>query len=220
MIAPLIARVHSTGHIASSIVIAMARSTRWVGCALVLIALTAPVMAEPASPEPRRWRVLAAAMLGMRADQGGLISSGYRFVAIGGIIHPQFSLSFAIDHQLGDDNRIPGASAPARFSEWIASARLGRAFRFGPDFWLQGALGLARVNSRVTRIDSMRSTERGNLAMDAVATIVWRSGLIASTLVFGVTAIPAEEQIVIDGATYIVPERVEPWFGLGIALMF
>jgi hypothetical protein len=217
--------------------------TRWTPL-LVVAALAGTANAEEASSSPSPWidlapsepspsqtaempandrrrvRFLAAAMLGMRGDQGGVISSGYRFVAIAGVILPQFSFSLAIDHGLGDDNRIPGASEPARFSEWIASARLGRAFRIGPDFWIQGALGLARVNTRVTRLDSMRATERANLGADAVATIVWRSGYIASTLVFGLTAIPNEEQVVIDGATYILPARVEPWFGLGVALLF
>lgn len=156
-------------------------------------------------------------MLGMRGDQGGLIASGYRISALAGLMLPQLSISFAIDRQLGDDNRIPEAVDPARFSEWIASARLGRAFPIGPDFWVQGAIGVARVNTRVTRLESMRDDARVNFGVDAVATIVWRSGYVASTLVFGLTAIPSEEQIVIDGRTYVVPERIEPWFGLGIA---
>jgi hypothetical protein len=159
-------------------------------------------------------------MLGIRGYQGGVIDSGYRIGALAGVILPQVSVSLAIDRQLGDDNLLESPGDPARFSEWIASVRVGRAFPLGPDFWLQGALGLARVSTRVTRVETMREAVRANLGMDAVATIVWRSGLIASTLVFGLTAVVEEEQIVIDGSTYILPQRVEPWFGLGVALMF
>lgn len=171
-------------------------------------------------PGPRQWRFLAAAMLGMRGDQGGLLDSGYRIVGQMGLIMRPVSVALSIDHQLGDDNRLPGrASDPARFSEWVASARVGRAFPIGTDFWIQIAAGVARVNTRITRIATMNDAQRSSFGMDGVATFVWRSGLIASTLVFGVTAIPSDHEIIVDETTYVVPARIEPWFGLGVALM-
>ena len=51
-----------------------------------------PVLAPPAPdappPDARSWRFLAATMLGIRGDQGGLLDSGSRFVGILGVITP------------------------------------------------------------------------------------------------------------------------------------
>ena len=108
----------------------------------------------------------------------------------------------------------------ATFEETVASARVGWAIPIGPDFWVQVAGGVARVNTHVTRISTMNAAERPSFGLDATATIVWRSGLIASTLVFGVTAVPSKRELVVDNITFEIPARVEPWFGLGVALMF
>jgi len=88
---------------------------------------TAVAPTEVAKPN-QRWPIMFAAMLGMRGDQGGLIDSGYRFQALVGVMTGPIDVFLAIDRQLGDDNRIPNtADDPARFSEWVGSARLGRA---------------------------------------------------------------------------------------------
>jgi hypothetical protein len=195
----------------------------------VCAALAAPAHAEPLPPPEaivppaqtgRPWRVITAGMLGIRGNQGGLIDSGYRFVGLVGVIMSPVSFSLALDHQLGDDNRIRNASDPARFSEWVGSARVGWALPIGRDFWVQASGGVARVNTRITRLATMNEAGRASFGVDAVATIVWRSGLIASTLVFGVTGVPSDHDVVVDHSTYVVPRRIEPWFGLGVALMF
>lgn len=219
---------------------------RWMCCGLgLIVAITvAPAHADapPASSSPwldehpvpalapsapheerdtRSWRFLAATMLGIRGDQGGQLDAGYRFVGILGLITPPLSFSLALDKQVGDDNHIPGmAGDPATFSEWVGSARVGYSLPIGPDFWLQVAGGVARVNTRVTRMATGHEGEIASFGMDAVATVVWRSGLIASTLVFGATVVPSDRDIVVDDVTYVAPARVEPWFGLGVALMF
>ena len=160
-------------------------------------------------------------MLGMRGNQGAAVDAGYRIVGMVGVIMSPVSLAFALDHQIGVDNRIVGPGGEmARFEEWVASARVGWSLPIGTDFWVQVAGGAARVNTRFTREVTMTTNERSSFGLDATATIVWRSGLIASTLAFGMTMIPVERRIVVDTTAFVVPARVEPWFGLGVALMF
>lgn len=182
-------------------------------------ALPAP-SSETTDGDPPPTRLLLAAMLGNRGDQGGLVPSGYRIVAIaGGVVGP-VNLTLAIDQQLGADNRIEGTeNDPATFSEWVASARVGWRFGIGPDFWIATGVGLARVDTSVRRLATMRHASLATLGFDAVVTVVWRSGRIASTVVLGATGIPSERQHVVDGVTYIAPQRIEPWIGLGVALL-
>jgi hypothetical protein len=179
-----------------------------------------PDAVVPPASDGRPWRVIATAMLGMRGNQGGLIDSGYRIVGLVGVIMSPVSFALALDHQLGVDNRISSAGEDARFEEWVASARVGWAIPIGTDFWVQIAGGAARVNTRVTRMATTNTAQRASFGLDATATIVWRSGLIASTLVFGATAIPSDRDLVVDNMTFELPARVEPWFGLGVAMMF
>lgn len=175
----------------------------------------------PPAKSGRPWRVFAATMLGIRGDQGGLVASGYRIGGLVGVLMSPVSLTLSLDHQIGDDNRVSGHAAdPVRFAESIASARVGWALPIGPDFWVQVSGGAARVNTRLTRIASMHATQRASFGFEAAATIVWRSGMIASTLVFGATAVPSNREIVVDNETFVMPARIEPWFGLGAAIVF
>lgn len=174
---------------------------------------------QPESDQ-RQWRVVAATMLGIRGNQGGLLD-GYRISGLVGVIRSPFSLAFALEHQLGNDNLMPGTTSdPARFRESVASARLGWAVPIGTEFWVQLAGGMARVNTRVTRMATGSEGYKPSLGIDAVATFVWRSGYIASTLIFGATAVPSDHEVVVDTKRYPMRARVEPWFGLGVALLF
>jgi hypothetical protein len=201
--------------------------------ALAMIAVSiavAPAHADPTTPEAtspspaptaRKWRILAAGMLGMRGNQGGLIDSGYRIGVLAGVIWGPVDIFLASDHQIGDDNRIPGTTAdPAVFTEWTASLRVGRRFSIGTNLWVQTSGGLARISTRVTRLATMNDSRAATLAFDAMAAVVWSSGLIASTLIFGATIVPTDQQLVVDGVTFVAPQRVEPWFGLGVAMIF
>ena len=186
----------------------------------VVVALALAAALARAQPADDEVRGLVSVSFGMRGNQGGVLEGGFRLMMVAALLTPVVDVGFALDRQIGADNRVKDDEGDAaRWSEWVVALRAGRRFPLTKGFRAQTMAGLALLHTRVTGpVDAPAPLEDSalNLGADAAVGLAWYSASLVVTVSFGATVVPSSQELVVDVARYDLPARAELWTGLGI----
>lgn len=190
----------------------------------VLILAAIAARPAPASAE-RTWRGVTTVGVGMRGNQGGVLTGGFRFIVATGFMTPKVRFLLELDRQMGPDNRIENADLQsARWNEWVAAVRAGRQFRLTRGLSLVTNAGVALVHASViaprTEMDPTLEIERYNLGVDGQVTMMWRANRLLVVLTGGATVVPFAQEVEVRDARYELPTRAEPWGNLGVGFTY
>jgi glucose dehydrogenase len=193
---------------------------RWMPTAVMTVAFAlAAVAPARAETPPRRWRVIADSSLLARGNQGGLVEVGYRLGLIAGVLMPAVDVYVSLDRQMGGRRRVVDeAGGDAGWRDWVGSVRVGRRVQVVKGLWLVAAGGPAIVHASVTH--EMQRGDQSSFAIDGTGGVVWGSGTVVASLLVGATVIPFDDEVAVDGMSFTLPARLEPWGGLGVGLLF
>ncbi len=163
--------------------------------------------------------MIADGSLLARGNQGGLVEVGYRLGLVAGVLTPSLDVYVSLDRQMGGRRRVvDGAGGDAGWRDWVGSVRLGRRVQVVRGLWFVAAGGPSLVHASVTH--GMQRGDQSTFAFDGFGAVVWGSGPVVASLLAGATLVPFDDEVAVDGMTFALPARIEPWGGLGVGMLF
>jgi|GEM_PF-2944932 len=190
---------------------------RVVVAGLALILLSVAPGSASAGPT---WRGATTAGLGVRGNQGSVLTGGFRLVIASALSISGHDVVVELDRQIGIDNLIEDASGDrARWHETVLAVRTGRRYTLVRGLSLMLTGGGAVVRATVTGLSGDK-VARVNLGADGGAALVWQSRTLLVTVGGGVTAVPFRQFVQTGPFEVVLGARVEGYGSLAVGFAY